>query len=752
MIKTLSDALSKRGYDTLTPVQEAVIDPDLVEADLLVSAQTGSGKTVGFGLAIGPTLLDDEETFGEAGAPLALIVAPTRELAFQVMRELSWLYEGANARVASCVGGMDMRDERRALERGAHIVVGTPGRLRDHIQRGSLDLSSIRAVVLDEADEMLDLGFREDLEYMLGEAPEDKRTLMFSATVPPMIAKLAEQYQHDAVRVNTVSERSQHADISYQALQVAQHDTENAIINLLRFHEAQNAIVFANTRATVNRLAARFGNRGFAVVTLSGELSQSERSNALQSMRDGRARVCIATDVAARGIDLPNLELVIHAELPSNGETLLHRSGRTGRAGRKGISAMVVPPKVAKKAERLLQSARITAEWMAPPSADEVRARDEERLLTDPVWAEEITEDEASFAGRLLAEHGPEAIVAAYLRLYRTKHSAPEELSDPAAAPVRKERAPFGPSVWFSLSVGRDDRAEPRWLLPILLRTGGLEKDAIGAIRVQKSETFVEVAEASAPALVSALGADGVLEEGLTAKRLDGVPDMGPSRPEGGRPPAKHRKGDGPRTGGPDRGEDKPRAKRWDDDKPKSKRWDDEKPRGRHEDGDAPRAKRWDDDKPRARREDGDAPRKKRWEDDKPRDRSRDEGKPRGKPWESDRPQGKREGFGKPGPRKDGGAAREGGPARKSPGDAPRKPGKDGAPQKRGGFGKPEGKFGKPEGKFGKPAGEGKFGKPAGKPKPRADASDTSKRFSPPKGAKAAPRKGGDQPPKRGRT
>ena len=143
MIKTLSDALSTRGYDTLTPVQEAVTDPDLVEADLLVSAQTGSGKTVGFGLAIGPTLLDDDETFGEAGAPLALIVAPTRELAFQVMRELSWLYAGANARVASCVGGMDMRDERRALERGAHIVVGTPGRLRDHIQRGSLDLSSI---------------------------------------------------------------------------------------------------------------------------------------------------------------------------------------------------------------------------------------------------------------------------------------------------------------------------------------------------------------------------------------------------------------------------------------------------------------------------------------------------------------------------------------------------------------------------------------------------------------------------------
>lgn len=162
MIHTLSQALAERGYDSLTPVQEAVTDPALRDADLLVSAQTGSGKTVGFGLAIGPTLLDAEGMLGPASAPLALIVAPTRELASQVTRELGWLYAKAGARMASCVGGMDMRDERRTLERGAHIVVGTPGRLRDHIQRGSLDMTGLQVIVLDEADEMLDLGFRED--------------------------------------------------------------------------------------------------------------------------------------------------------------------------------------------------------------------------------------------------------------------------------------------------------------------------------------------------------------------------------------------------------------------------------------------------------------------------------------------------------------------------------------------------------------------------------------------------------------
>ena len=536
MIQILSDALAARGYDTLTPVQQAVTDPDLAGSDLLVSAQTGSGKTVGFGLAIGPTLLGGDGMLPTAAAPLALVVAPTRELAFQVKRELDWLYAGAGARLASCVGGMDMRDERRALERGAHIVVGTPGRLRDHIQRGSLEMGALRAIVLDEADEMLDLGFREDLEFMLGEAPADRRTLMFSATVPPAIERLAQSFQRNAVRVVARSEEGQHADIAYQALRVAQSDAETAIVNVLRYHEAPNAIVFANTRAAVNRLTARLSNRGFSVVCLSGELSQTERSHALQAMRDGRARVCVATDVAARGIDLPNLELVIHAELPTNAEGLLHRSGRTGRAGRKGVSALIVPPKIAKKAERLLKFAKVSAEWTTAPSADEIRRLDEERMLADPAWTEPLTEDEAAFADRLLDRFDARTIAAACLRLTRASQSAPEDLSDPDTRPERRERDPFGPSRWFALSVGRDERAEPRWLLPLLCRAGGLSKDAIGAIRVRDSESFVEIAEAAIPAFEAAIGAERVLEDGVTVRPADGPPGggapRGPARPD----------------------------------------------------------------------------------------------------------------------------------------------------------------------------------------------------------------------------
>ena len=217
MKQALADALNKRGYETLTPVQSAVLAPELAEADLLVSAQTGSGKTVGFGLAIADSLLGNLEEFGRANKPLALVIAPTRELALQVKRELQWLYAEARATMASCVGGMDMRDERRSLDRGAHIVVATPGRLRDHIARGSIDLSEIRAVILDEADEMLDLGFKEDLEFILSHAPEIRRTLMFSATVPKSIAHLAKSYQKDSVRVSTFAEKSQHRDIEYRA-------------------------------------------------------------------------------------------------------------------------------------------------------------------------------------------------------------------------------------------------------------------------------------------------------------------------------------------------------------------------------------------------------------------------------------------------------------------------------------------------------------------------------------------------------
>ncbi len=594
MIKTIADALAQKGYETLTAVQTAVSDPALVDADLLVSAQTGSGKTVAFGLAIAPTLLGDAERFDRAGAPLALIIAPTRELAMQVSRELTWLYGPAGAVVTTCVGGMDTRTERRTLDRGAHIVVATPGRLCDHIKRGNIKLQDLRAVVLDEADEMLDLGFRDELEFILSESPEDRRTLMFSATVPAAIAKLAKSYQRNAQRVETVSEAKQHSDIEYRALTVHPRDTENAIINVLRFYEAKNAIVFCNTRAAVSRLTTRFTNRGFSVVALSGELSQTERTNALQALRDGRARVCIATDVAARGIDLPNLELVIHADLPSNSDTLLHRSGRTGRAGRKGVSALIVPAKMRSKANRLIGGAKLKVEWAAPPSASEVNAADEERLLADSAWTDPAPEDAQDFVANLVTQFSPEQLATAFVNLYRARQSAPEELGDAGAPGDDKPRAAFGPSVWFSVSTGRNEGAEPRTLLPMLCRLGDLTKDDVGAIRIQPSHSFVEILASSAPRFVAALGADMKVESGAIVTQLDSAPvlERGP-KPSGNR---------GPKPGGrPDRGPRPPRDKQaYDSDAPSAPR----KPRPKPADApaaefSAPRADKPRTDKPK---------------------------------------------------------------------------------------------------------------------------------------------------------
>ena len=531
MKQVLAKALEGKGYATLTAVQDAVIADEVMGKDLLVSAQTGSGKTLGFGLAIAPGLLGEDEVFDAAVTPLALVITPTRELALQVKRELSWLYAHARATLASTVGGMDMRDERRALARGVHIVVATPGRLRDHIMRGSIDLSGLKAVVLDEADEMLDLGFREDLEFILEQCPDNRQTLMFSATVPASIAKLAKNYQKDAVRIATTSGNTQHADIDYRALTVSPRDAENAIVNVLRFYEAPNAIVFCNTRATVNRLTTRLTNRGFSVVALSGELSQNERTHALQAMRDGRAKVCVATDVAARGIDLPNLELVIHAELPTNQDTLLHRSGRTGRAGRKGVSALIVPPAVNKKAHRLLGWAKLKAEWGEAPSADEVNAKDDARMMSSSDWTDEIAPADRATVDQLVGQFSPEQLAAAYVRLYRKGRSAPEELSDPSVP--AKPQAAFGPSVWFSLEGGHDVGAEPRRLLPMLCKMGNLSREDVGAIRIRKDASLVEIRQSSVKGFLDAVGAKMTLEGGAkltqlaTAPKLDREPRKG---------------------------------------------------------------------------------------------------------------------------------------------------------------------------------------------------------------------------------
>ena len=573
---SLDRALTERGYTELTPVQMAVLEPEASARDLLVSAQTGSGKTVAYGLAFAPTLLGEEVAFaGRPGAPMALVIAPTRELAMQVHRELCWLYAHTGARIVSCIGGMDGQREARALEAGCHMVVGTPGRLCDHLARGRLRLGELRVAVLDEADEMLDLGFRDELETLLGATPEGRRTLLFSATIAKEITALARKYQKNALRIDTLVRNQPHADIEYRAVRIPPREAEHAVVNVLRYFESPTALVFCATRDAVRHLHASLLERGFTSVALSGELTQNERTRALQAMRDGQARVCVATDVAARGLDLPDLGLVIHADLPTGKATLLHRSGRTGRAGRKGVCVLIVPANRARAAESLIASAGVEAKWSGAPLAEEIRARDGKRLLEDPILTDEITPDDLELARSLLEGRSAEDIAAALVRLHRSRLPAPEEIADLGPLPPRsaqerpaygksgheraaasrdprgrslkgagarqspeervpaessskerraaessskerraaessskERRAAQGPMAWFSLNVGRAQKADPKWLLPLICRLGGVEKRDVGAIRILPTETRFEISQALADEFLATVPQD----------------------------------------------------------------------------------------------------------------------------------------------------------------------------------------------------------------------------------------------------
>ncbi|MGR4892214.1 DEAD/DEAH box helicase [Sphingopyxis sp. LARHCG72] len=573
----LSDALVARGYEALTPVQTQVTESEAKGRDLLVSAQTGSGKTVAFGLAMADELIEDGR-LPFATSPLALIVAPTRELALQVSRELGWLYAKAGARIATCVGGMDASKERRALGQGVQIVVGTPGRLRDHLERGALDLTALRVAVLDEADEMLDMGFRDDLEEILDGTPETRRTLLFSATLPKPIVQLAKRYQQDALRISTVGEDRGHGDIAYQAVTVAPADIEGAVVNLLRLHDAETAMLFCATRDNVRRLHASLVERGFAAVALSGEHSQNERNAALQALRDRRAKVCVATDVAARGIDLPTLSLVIHVEIPRDAEALQHRSGRTGRAGKKGTAVIIVPYPRRRRVDGMLRGARINAEWMDAPTAADVRKRDQERLMEKLLTPVEHEAEDIELAQRLMAERTPEDIAASLVQAHRALMPPPEDLIDNSARgrdrPERGERGErferpdrggadrrdgFEDSVWFRLNIGRHQNADPRWILPLLCRRGHVSKNEIGAIRIGPKETMFNIprgiADRFAEAVVRTANQDGEDDSGVSITPAPDGPTYPPRRDKGPRD-AGPRGPRGPMRAGPggDRG------------------------------------------------------------------------------------------------------------------------------------------------------------------------------------------------------
>jgi ATP-dependent RNA helicase DeaD len=508
----LAKAIAARGYETATPVQVAVLEARCHDHDLLVSSQTGSGKTLAFGVLLAQALLDSARVADakRGRAPAGLVIAPTRELANQVRAELAWLFANTPLAVAAFTGGSDVRRDLKQLARGVDLAVGTPGRLVDLLQREALGLATTRAVVLDEADEMLDMGFHDDLEALLGAASMRERTHMFSATLPRPILGLAVQYQRDAVRVDVrqPGDGGSHSDIEYLAHVVAFGDRLPAVVNVLRMHADDKAIVFGTTREGVAELHQALARQGFRAVLISGDRAQSERDRAIAALKSSEAQVLVATNVAARGLDLPEVDLVVHADLPLNADSLTHRSGRTGRAGRKGRSVIIADPAERRKAERLLATAKARFTWSPAPSAELIAEAARRRLEAELLGAK-VPADRADEAGglarRLLKEHTPGALIDALLarelgrcvtgealKPVEAKHLVRRQEGE--APPRRRKHEDFErTAVVFRVNLGADRKAEPGWLLPLICRRGGVTRNEVGAIRVGATSSEFQI-------------------------------------------------------------------------------------------------------------------------------------------------------------------------------------------------------------------------------------------------------------------
>lgn len=430
----LAGALEKRGFTSLTPVQQTVLDPEHEGRDLRITSQTGSGKTVAIGFALRELVSREASRMGGVAHPYALVVAPTRELAKQVEEELSWLYEGVGTRVVSVTGGTSARDERRALASGPQIVVGTPGRMLDHLTRGAIDASEVGAVVLDEADRLLDLGFRDELDAILAHTPEERRTHLVSATFPREVRALADAVQSDPAHVEGTRLGQANTDIDHVLHLVDARDRLSAMVNLLLANPDEQILVFARTRADVGEIAEALSSAGFAASSLSGEMEQNQRDRAMQAFKRGDLRVLVATDVAARGIDVQDIARVLHADPPGDADTYTHRSGRTGRAGRKGVSSTLVPPSIMAKVVRLLHRAGVKYRFEKIPSANEIRKAQDDALIR------ELTRDDrAATGGAAGADAGSEGAEG-------DEHEGAADEA-PGSGEGAREEVPAGPPI-----------------------------------------------------------------------------------------------------------------------------------------------------------------------------------------------------------------------------------------------------------------------------------------------------------------
>jgi ATP-dependent RNA helicase DeaD len=433
----LMKAISRMGFEETTPIQAETIPLSLQNKDVIGQAQTGTGKTAAFGIP----LIEKVDVKNEAIQ--GLVVAPTRELAIQVSEELYKIGAVKRVRVLPIYGGQDIERQIRALKKRPHIIVGTPGRIIDHINRKTLRLDNVHTVVLDEADEMLNMGFIDDIEAILSNVPEKRQTLLFSATMPEPIRRIAERFMNEPQIVKVKAKEMTVPNIQQYYLEVQEKKKFDILTRLLDIQAPELAIVFGRTKRRVDELAEALNLRGYAAEGIHGDLSQAKRLSVLRKFKEGSIEILVATDVAARGLDISGVTHVYNFDIPQDPESYVHRIGRTGRAGKTGVAMTFVTPREIGQLHNIERTTKRKMERMKPPTLDEA-LEGQQRIAVEKLVAT-VEKENLSFykraAEELLEEHDSVSLVAACIKmLTKEPDTTPVQLTEEPPLPVKREK------------------------------------------------------------------------------------------------------------------------------------------------------------------------------------------------------------------------------------------------------------------------------------------------------------------------
>ncbi len=529
------------GYETPTAIQAATIPPLLAGHDVVGRAQTGTGKTAAFALPVLTRLSHAQK------APEALVLCPTRELALQVCEAFaSYGAHLPGVHVLPVYGGQGYGVQLSALRRGVQVVVGTPGRVMDHLEKGTLDLTQLRFLVLDEADEMLKMGFAEDVETILADTPADKQVALFSATMPTTIRKIAKKYLTDPVEIHIKTKTTTVVTTTQRYLRVVQSQKLDALTRILEVENFEAMIIFARTKQETEQLAERLRARGFAATALNGDVAQAQRERTINQLKSGRLDILVATDVAARGLDVDRISHVVNYDIPTDTESYVHRIGRTGRAGRSGDAISFVTPRENHLLRAIEKATRQELTPMPLPTVEDVnstRLSKFDNAITTALESESVDFFRDVVAHYVREHDVPEVDVAAALAIVLqgstpllmddVPEPQPSERSQGKAKGAQRD-APRGSRsrthselATYRINVGRRHRVEPRQIVGALANEGGLGRDDFGHIDIRIDHSLVEL-----PAQLPAGAIEALANTRISGKLIELSRTTSTGRPE----------------------------------------------------------------------------------------------------------------------------------------------------------------------------------------------------------------------------